>query len=71
MQPALRIRTATIQAHGGPVMPKQLGALPGMYRDHLVLLREPLAGLTMQTLPGTLRHLAAWFSSGQAHEPAL
>jgi hypothetical protein len=43
-------------------MPKQLGALPGMYRDHLVLLREPLAGTTMQTLPGTLRHLAAWFS---------
>jgi hypothetical protein len=26
------------------------------------LLREPLAGTTVQTLPGTLGHLPAWFS---------
>ena len=26
------------------------------------LLREPLAGTTVQTLPGTLGHLQAWFS---------
>jgi hypothetical protein len=27
-----------------------------------VLLREPLAGTTVQTFPGTLGHLPAWFS---------
>src|SRR5271154_6654163 len=26
------------------------------------LLREPLAGTTVQTTPGTLGHLTAWFS---------
>jgi hypothetical protein len=31
------------------------------YRDLRSLLREPLAGTTVHTLPGTPGHLQAWF----------
>jgi hypothetical protein len=38
-----------------------LPPMPGLSRFP-VLLREPLAGTTVQTIPGTLGHLPAWFS---------
>jgi len=31
------------------------------YMRSLMLLREPLAGTTVRTFPGTLGHFLAWF----------
>jgi hypothetical protein len=32
------------------------------YHRYPMLIREPLSGTTVQTFPGTLGHLPAWFS---------
>ncbi len=40
-----------------------LGEIASALPESLTLLREPLAGTTVHTFPGTLGHLPAWFDS--------
>jgi hypothetical protein len=42
----------------------------GLWRSR-TLLREPLAGTTVQTFPGIPGHLSAWFSQVERMKPAL
>jgi hypothetical protein len=41
------------------------------YRRSPMLLREPLAGTTVQTFPGIPGHLRAWFSQVKRMKPTL
>jgi hypothetical protein len=52
-----------------PRPPRRAAQCCQLQSRSLVLLREPLAGTTVQTFPGTLGHFRAWFPQVNPDEP--